>query len=267
MTLHAVDAAGVAAFAERLAAWQQKALREAKLETDWVAPNAVYEDAAHGFLAALLAPVSAFLTEAAAFATRIGPAGAVNGLAQTLLKLTSPGVPDSFQGTEFWDLSLVDPDNRHPVDFASRVAALRAGESPVARAQSWRDGRVKQAVIARTLALRQATPMLFARGDYRPLEVRGRFAEHVVAFLRTLDGAVALTVVPRLPTKLLGSGDAIAFPSGVWGDTELVLPDGIVLTGSRDVLSREELGDLGPAVPVPRLLGRLPVGLLYCPRG
>ncbi len=264
--LHADDAASVATFAERLAAWQQKALREAKLETDWVAPNAAYEDAARGFVMALLAPGSTFLAEAAAFAMRIGPAGAVNGLAQTLLKLTSPGVPDSFQGTEFWDLSLVDPDNRRPVDFALRIAALRAGESPVVLARSWRDGRVKQVVIARTLALRQASPMLFARGDYRPVEVRGRLAEHLVAFLRTLEGAVALTVVPRLPAKLLGSGDAITFPSGVWRDTELVLPDGIVLAGSRDALSREDLGDLGPTVPVHRLLRRLPVGLLYCPR-
>jgi (1->4)-alpha-D-glucan 1-alpha-D-glucosylmutase len=216
---------------------------------------------------ALLAPASTFQAEGAAFAMRIGPAGAINGLAQTLLKLTSPGVPDSFQGTEFWDLSLVDPDNRRPVDFGSRVAALQAGESPVVLARSWRDGRIKQAVIARTLALRQAAPMLFARGDYLPVGVRGRFAEHIVAFLRTLDGAIALTVVPRLAAKLLGSGDAIAFPAGVWRDTELVLPEGIVLAGSWDALSREDLGHLGPTVPVHRLLRRLPIGLLYCPRG
>lgn len=265
-TLHADDAAGVAAFAERLAAWQQKALREAKLETDWVAPNAAYEDAARGFLMALLAPASTFLAEVAAFAMRIGPAGAINGLAQTLLKLTSPGVPDFFQGTEFWDLSLVDPDNRRPVDFVSRAAALRPGESPVVLARSWRDGRVKQAVIACTLALRQNSSMLFARGDYRPVAVRGHFAEHVVAFLRTLNGAVLLTVAPRLPARLLGSGDAITFPGGVWKDTELVLPDGIVLARSRDVLCREDPGEIGPTVPVHRLLRRLPVALLYCPK-
>ena len=211
MTLCAGDAAGVAAFAERLAAWQEKSLREAKLQTDWVAPNAAYEDAARGFLAALLAPGSRFLAEASMFVRRIAPAGAVNGLAQTLLKLTAPGVPDFFQGTEFWDLSLVDPDNRRPVDFAARAAALREGglgegalgegapgegasgegalgegASPVALAGAWRDGRVKQAVIARGLALRRRAPALFARGDYRPLEVRGRFASHAVAFLRVL---------------------------------------------------------------------------------
>jgi len=267
MALHANDAAGVAAFAERLAAWQQKALREAKLETDWVAPNTAYEDAARRFLMALLAPTSAFLGEAVAFAMRIGPAGAINGLAQTLVKLTSPGVPDFFQGTEFWDLSLVDPDNRRPVDFAPRVAALRRGETPLALVRSWRDGRLKQAVIARTLALRQASPLLFARGDYRPVAVRGRFAEHVVAFLRTLGGAVLLTVVPRLPATLLGRGDVITFPAGVWSDTELVLPDGMALAGSRDALGGEDPGALGPTVPVGRLLRRLPLGLFYCPPG
>lgn len=264
-TLRADDTAGVARFGERLAAWQQKALREAKLETDWVAPNAAYEDAARGFLMALLAPASPFLPEAARFSMRIGPPGAVNGLAQTLLKLTSPGVPDLFQGTEFWDLSLVDPDNRGPIDFASRVAALQAGQSPASLARSWRDGRVKQAVIARTLALRRSAPMLFASGDYRPVAVRGRSAEHVVAFLRSLEGAALLTVVPRLPAKLLGNGDAITFPARAWQDTELVLPDGMVLTGSRNVLDCEDLGEVGPTVPVHRVLRRLPVGLLYCP--
>lgn len=264
-TLHADDAAGVTSFAERLAIWQQKALREAKLETDWLAPNRAYEDAAHGFLLALLAPGSPFLAEAAGFAMRIGPAGAINGLAQTLLKLTTPGVPDCFQGTEFWDLSLVDPDNRRPVDFASRQAALQAGRSPVALARSWRDGRIKQAVIARTLALRQTVPMLFARGDYRPVAVRGRFAEHIVAFLRTLNGAVLLTVVPRLPTRLLGSNDSIMFAGGAWRDTELVLPDGIALAGAMDALGGEDPGEVGPTVPVNRLLRRLPVGLLYGP--
>jgi maltooligosyltrehalose synthase len=109
--------------------------------------------------------------------------------------------------------------------------------------------------------------MLFARGDYRPVAVRGQFAEHVVAFLRTLEGAVLLTVVPRLPSGLLGRGDAITFPAGVWRDTELVLPDGMVLAGSRDTLCGEDPGAVGPTVLVHRMLRRLPVGLFYCPRG
>ncbi|HEY1931956.1 MAG TPA: malto-oligosyltrehalose synthase [Acetobacteraceae bacterium] len=259
-TLRAGDADGVAWFAERLAAWQEKALREAKLHTDWMAPNAAYEDAARGFLSALLAPGSRFLGEAAAWARRIGPAGAVNGLAQTLLKLTSPGVPDFFQGTEFWDLSLVDPDNRRPVDLAARHAALREAAPLPRLAGSWRDGRVKQALIARITTLRRAAPALFARGDYRPVEVRGPLADHVVAFLRTLGDAVCLTVVPRLPSRMVGDDDAIGLGARVWGETELLLPHGLSVL--HDVLSDREFGGSGGVLPVRRVLGGLPVAVL-----
>ena len=111
---------------ERLAGWQLKALREAKLATDWTAPNLEYEDAARSFLYAIMADRTGSSLEARdVCADRIGPAGAVNGLTQTLLKLTVPGVPDIYQGAEFWDQSLVDPDNRRPVDFAARVDALK----------------------------------------------------------------------------------------------------------------------------------------------
>src|SRR5262249_277883 len=106
------DAAGLKEFADRLAGWQQKALREAKLATDWTAPDEAYESAARGFLMRLFTGEADLLPDIAHFAHRIGPAGAANGLAQTLLKLTAPGVPDIYQGTEYWDLSLVDPDNR-----------------------------------------------------------------------------------------------------------------------------------------------------------
>ena len=102
--------------------------------------------------------MSEFVADASAFARRIGPAGAVNGLAQTLLKLTVPGVPDIYQGAEFWDLSMVDPDNRRPVDFTRRFAALNADATPVALAACWRDGRVKQALIHRALAVRREVP-------------------------------------------------------------------------------------------------------------
>ena len=115
-------------YTERLAGWQLKALREAKLATDWTAPDLEYEDAARSFLYTIMAD-GGFIAEARAFAQRIGPAGAVNGLAQTLLKLTVPGVPDFYQGAEFWDQSMVDPDNRRPVDFARRIAALAAARA------------------------------------------------------------------------------------------------------------------------------------------
>ncbi|MGA3400457.1 MAG: malto-oligosyltrehalose synthase [Acetobacteraceae bacterium] len=258
MTLSADDSDGCKEFVGRLAGWQQKAIREAKLQGDWTGPDEAYEAAARDFLFSLLAPGSAFAAEAAQFARRIAPAGAVNGLAQTLLKLTVPGVPDFFQGTEFWDFSLVDPDNRRPVDFAARIEALRADASPAVLATSWSDGRVKQAVIARTLALRRAAPALFARGDYRPLDATGPLARHVLAFMRVRGDAASLTVVPRLPHHLLADRNAITIPPTAWQDTALLCPT--------EYVGRRLFDTLGDAAGMP-LAARLPVGGLLrdCP--
>src|SRR5262249_39452424 len=159
LDLAAGDCAGRAAFADRLLVWQQKALREAKLSSDWSAVNEAYEAASGRFVQALLAEGAepGLLAEIAAFVDRIAAAGAVNGLGQCLLRLTVPGVPDLYQGCELWDFSLVDPDNRRPVDFAKRSAALDDADLEVL-AGSWRDGRLKQALIARLLAMRRAMP-------------------------------------------------------------------------------------------------------------
>ncbi|MEJ0019845.1 MAG: malto-oligosyltrehalose synthase [Acetobacteraceae bacterium] len=250
-------------FTERLAEWQLKALREAKLATDWEAPDLDYEEAARSFLYTIMND-RAFVTEAETFVRRIEAAGVVNGLAQTLLKLTVPGVPDFYQGTEFWDRSLVDPDNRRPVDFARRIAAAEANEAPPALAPAWRDGRVKQAVIRRALALRTECPDLFARGSYRPLAVAGAQSERVVAFARA-DGCVV--VVPRLVASLLADarnveGRSILIPPGAWGDTVLHLPDDLAGRPMRDRLSGAVHAPLGPQAPVAALLGRFPLALL-----
>jgi len=260
--LSACDNAGVAAFVERLAAWQQKALREAKLETDWTAPNASYENAARDFLLAVMAPGSRSLGELADLARRIGPAGAVNGLAQTMLKLTTPGVPDFFQGGEFWDLSLVDPDNRRPVDFSARIEALRAGAAPVELVGSWRDGRVKQALIARVLAVRRAAPEVFLRGDYHPIAAHGPCEEHVVAFARRHGDAALLTVVPRLPSRLLRDDDAILIPPDGWRDTVLELPDEFARECWHDPMSGRKIGDVRCRLPVSEALAAFPVAVL-----
>jgi (1->4)-alpha-D-glucan 1-alpha-D-glucosylmutase len=258
--LDVTDAVGLRDFTERLAGWQFKALREAKLATDWIAPNLDYEDAARSFLYTIMAGQSGFLAEAADFARRIGPAGAVNGLTQTLLNLTVPGIPDFYQGTEFWDQSLVDPDNRRPVDFVRRVDALNAAGKPQDLAVHWRDGRVKQALIQRVLALRHAMPELFARGAYRPLDVAGPLAAHVIAFLRSHEGAHCLIVAPRLPAKLLGGDDSIIVPPTVWHDTVLRLPK--VLAGRK---LRDAVGDAGSqqdTASLSHILGKFPVALL-----
>jgi (1->4)-alpha-D-glucan 1-alpha-D-glucosylmutase len=218
------DSAGRAAFAQRLAAWQEKALREAKLATDWGCPNEAYENAAREVLIGLVEKRAApdLLKEICAFANRISASGAVNGLAQVLLKLTVPGVPDLYQGTDYWDFSLVDPDNRRPVDFAARASSLGSREVDDLLAD-WRDGGIKQAIIARALGLRRDHPALFRQGRYEPIGVEGALAAHVVAFARRHDTDIAITAVPRLAHGFRGDGKRITFEAAAWKGTRLKL--------------------------------------------
>jgi (1->4)-alpha-D-glucan 1-alpha-D-glucosylmutase len=253
--LTAEDAAGIAAFAERIAGWQEKSLREAKLVSEWAAPNEIYEAAAKKFITDTLDPSRPVLAEIIAFATRLGAAGAINGLAQTLLRMTIPGVPDLYQGTEFWDQSLVDPDNRRPVDFSARIAALETSTPPDKLLESWQTGAVKQAIIARTLALRVTHPELFAWGDYTKLEATGEQADHVLAFTREFGGKKLITVVSRLAADLVSVIPLV--PGAAWGDTALHLPGDSwidVFTGVRITGSTVELGNLLAHLPVTLLI-------------
>jgi malto-oligosyltrehalose synthase len=224
------DRAGRTAFADRLAAWQQKALREAKLFSDWAAVDETYEAAARHFTMALVAEgaLPDLLQEIAALVSRIAPAGAVNGLVQCLLRFTVPGVPDLYQGAEFWDFSLVDPDNRRAVDFAARAAALGDGDLAALAAQ-WRYGRIKQALIARLLALRRRTPELFAEGSYEPVLVEGAAAASMIAFVRRHGEHWLLVAAPRLPLKLLQGGGGIGLAPHILKDTALQLDGRIAL--------------------------------------
>jgi (1->4)-alpha-D-glucan 1-alpha-D-glucosylmutase len=255
--LKAEDADGIAAFAERVAAWQVKSLREAKLLSEWAAPNDIYEAACREFLSGTLDPARPVLAEIVAFAERIGPAGAVNGLAQTLLRLTTPGVPDLYQGTEYWDQSLVDPDNRRPVDFAVREASLAAARAPAALLAEWQTGAVKQAVIARALQLRAANPALFAKGDYVKLEATGPASAHILAFARTHKKRTIITAVTRLAAGLIT--DSPLPPPGAWADTTLPLPGSDWI----DVLNG------GPvttdSIPAADLFAHLSIALLRSP--
>jgi (1->4)-alpha-D-glucan 1-alpha-D-glucosylmutase len=196
------DRAGRADFAKRLIGWQEKALREAKLRSDWSQPNQAYEAAARDFVLHLIADgrYLVLLTDIFAFIQGVAAIGAVNGLAQVALKLTVPGVPDLYQGTEYWDFSLVDPDNRRPVDFTVRKKTLAATPLGTALA-SWRDGRIKQILVHRLLALRRARPGLFALGRYEPIDA----PDHVVAFRRRHGGDTVCVAVPRLPGRLIGN--------------------------------------------------------------
>ena len=202
------DRPGVAGFAKRIAAWQEKALREAKLHSDWSTPNEGYERAAADLVAWLLSEPSEMLAEIVAFARRIAPAGAANGLAQLLIKLTAPGVPDIYQGTELWDFSLVDPDNRAPVDFAVRRNALNNTDL----SNGWADGFVKQRILACALAARKTAPQIFTDADYLPLQTAGRLATHVIAFGRVVEGSAAIVVCSRFIARLLDSNINWPFP-------------------------------------------------------
>ncbi len=243
-------------FAKRVAAWQCKALREAKLRSDWTAPNEPYEHAAEEFVAWLFASPS-LLKEIAAFARRIAPAGAINSLGQVLAKLTAPGVPDIYQGTEYWDLSLVDPDNRAPVDFAARQQSLASFDKPQTTTDIG-NGQIKQRVIARVLAAREQSPALFADGDYAPLHAEGPLAHHLVAFARVLPEAAAITVFCRHPARLLDGEPTITIAPERWQRTRIVLPPEICALKFRDVLTDKPTSSFDAA----HILSAMPVALL-----
>ncbi|MBA4290099.1 MAG: malto-oligosyltrehalose synthase [Pseudomonas sp.] len=226
LDLHDGDQAGLADYAKRIWQWQQKALREAKLQSSWSAPNEAYENAAQSFTEKLLTGEEGELLRAALHKTvnSIAAAGALNGLAQTLLRMTVPGVPDLYQGNEFWDFSLVDPDNRRPVDYAAREHALEAALPVGELLHDWRDGRIKQALIAQVLNLRVEHAELFRRGSYQALEVLGSQAHNVLAFVREHAGLQAIVIVPIRCASLLENSAVPQVDALRWGDTRVVLP-------------------------------------------
>ncbi|GAC1342325.1 MAG: malto-oligosyltrehalose synthase [Acetobacteraceae bacterium] len=262
LALEPTDAAGLKAFEERVAAWQEKALREAKRHSSWAAPNADYEGACRAFLTGCLDPARPVAAELAAFVARIAPHGAVNSLAQTLLRLASPGVPDLYQGTEFWDFSLVDPDNRRPVDFAARGQALAAAQDPPALLAHWRDGRVKQAVIARALAFRARAPNLFTVGAYAPVRAEGPGADHLFAFVRIHEGRAAVAVGTRLSASLALEATGPVVKPAYWQETRLILPRQLVGRRMVDVLGGTAESVIGARTAAGSLLPSLPMALL-----
>ncbi len=262
--LSAEDREGVAALEERLAAWQEKALREGKRHTGWAEPNMEYETACRDFLHQVMDPdrVSRVLQDIAAFVERIAAPGAVNALSQALLRITSPGVPDLYQGTEYWDFSLVDPDNRRPVDFPAREASLAEALDPAALLAEWKDGRVKQAVVARALQFRAASEGLFTEGSYVPLKAEGERADNVLAFARVLEGRACVTIVARLPAQLPGIGAQPLPDAAGWGATFLNMPRNLVGRPAKDTLAGEESGEVAEQMLLSDILAKFPVALL-----
>jgi (1->4)-alpha-D-glucan 1-alpha-D-glucosylmutase len=223
-------------FRERMENYMLKAIREAKKNTSWLNRNAEYEGAVSSFVRALLKPggQNRFLDDFLPFQRRVARFGLWNSLSQTLLKLTSPGVPDIYQGTELWDFSLVDPDNRRPVDYTRRERLFEStrelGDASRDRSlerllETPEDGQLKLFLIWKTLCLRKQQAGVFQQGEYQPLEVRGAKANHVVAFIRKSEKASILVVVPRLVAGLLTDVDIPPIGPRVWDDTRITLPD------------------------------------------
>ena len=250
------DAADVAAYVTRIQDYMTKAVKEAKVNSSWIQPNEGWDAATRGFVAALLegaeAPNDAhpFRQAFRPFAARVAALGALNSLTQTILKLTVPGVPDLYQGNELWDFSLVDPDNRRPVDYALRreiLTSLGKEANPRELLAAWPDGRIKLFVTRALLHARRHAPDLFAAGDYRPVRVAGKFSESVVAFARAHGDQALFVVVPRLTARL--GGDAAPPVGAAWDDTALVLDDTTrpaVAGGMRCVFNGRTLPALAP---------------------
>jgi (1->4)-alpha-D-glucan 1-alpha-D-glucosylmutase len=221
-------------FIARIQRYMAKALKEAKLNTSWIQPNENWDDAMQEFVARILeaGPRNKFLPAFLPVAAEIARLGAINSLAQTAIKLTAPGVPDIYQGTEIWDDSLVDPDNRRPIDYARRREMLTQIENVPANElmQCWPDGRIKMRLTQRLLHLRRENPELFREGIYEPINFGGAFADCAIGFVRRhRDGAI-IVIVPRLSSR-------VGFPpiGDRWQDTHVILPAG--LSDLRDVFS------------------------------
>jgi (1->4)-alpha-D-glucan 1-alpha-D-glucosylmutase len=279
----AASAQALPVFRERIEAFMIKAVREGKERSSWRRPDPAYEGALAGFVRHVLEPAESeeFLSDLAGFVRRIAAAGAANGLAQVALKICAPGVPDVHQGCELWDLSLVDPDNRRPVDFERRGRMLaelgRAfadGTPPGSDARRrlvgpWQDGRIKLFVTWKLLRLRREQPRLFLEGRYVPLAIRGDRAAHACAFARQRSALTLLVAAPRLCAGLPRAASQLPVGAVTWGDTRVECPeDGVaeyrhVLTGARIPVCRE---GPAPTLAAGDLFADLPVGVALAQR-
>ncbi len=255
-------------FVKRIREYAVKAVREAKVHTAWLKPDGDYEDAYLSFLNDILEPGNPFLQAFLPFQRKVAHSAVYTGLSQTLIKITSPGVPDFYQGCELWDLNLVDPDNRRPVDYEERKAFLKDIQAKVEKdtrqligelLSTKEDGRIKLYLIHAALNVRRENKFLFQEGDYVPLETAGPFKEHVVSFARRKQGKWGVTVAPRFFFALTGERN---HPLGedTWKDTALLLPEKAPEKWT-NALTGEKLGGAG-RLPVAEILRDFPVALL-----
>jgi (1->4)-alpha-D-glucan 1-alpha-D-glucosylmutase len=274
------DTSARESFRQRLGAYMTKALREAKVHTSWLSPNEEYERAVQRFVDAVLDPRRSgpFLQAFAPLQARVAEVGSYNSLAQLVVKITAPGVPDFYQGTELWDLNLVDPDNRRSVDYSRRrslLAGLKPGAtttelpgtatSPEALLSHRADGRLKLFTMHRALAVRTQLRDAFEQGSYIPLQTTGTRRDHVFAFGRRAGNALAITCVPRLVAALAPEGGA-PLGAAVWTDTRIELPSCVGRAVFRDAFTNEvvdsQAAPSGRSVAAADVFRRFPVSLL-----
>ncbi len=260
------DKDALANLAGRMAGFMLKAIKEAKVRTSWTGPDQAYEEAVDAFVRTALDPAKSrgFLEDFAREQAPLEVAGALNSLTQTLLKLTAPGVPDIYQGAELWDLSLVDPDNRHAVDFDIRRQLLDADASRDAAdlLADWRSGAIKLSITLKALQVRREQPSLFTTGNYTELAPSGARAENVLAFLRSEGATAAITIVPVRARALLDSNDMPFVPPAAWGDTAVTLPPEREGRQWRNALTGETVSATNGSLSVAEVLGQFPVALL-----
>ena len=245
----------------RIQAYMAKALKEAKINTSWIQPNEEWDAAMHDFIARILgsSPRNKFLPIFLPAAREVIRLGAINSLTQTLLKLTSPGVPDIYQGTEIWDYSLVDPDNRRPVDYKLRGEILQSLSSatPGELMQTWPDGRIKMYLSQRFLQFRREHSDLFHRGEYLALQAAGTFAESCVSFVRQLNDNWIAVIAPRLSSR-------VGFPpiGEAWQDTAIYLPETLSLKNAHGLFTCRPIRSQKRLVAVRDVFSELPFAVI-----
>ena len=245
-------------FSRRIETWCRKFLREAKLRSAWTSPDEPYENAFIAFARGLLDNPE-FRRDMDRFVARIAPQAIANSLAQTVLRMTVAGVPDIYQGRERWDFSLVDPDNRTPVDFAARRASQDKVVPLGANPESWRDGRQKQALVSRLLNARRLYPDIFREGRYEPIAITGPRAAHAIAFIRRSGPRYAIVGAALRCAEALVGHEEIVPPTDWWGDTELTTVPA-ASTAFREILT-DTTFSAAPTL-VADLFGVLPVSVL-----
>jgi (1->4)-alpha-D-glucan 1-alpha-D-glucosylmutase len=259
-------------FIRRIEQYMTKVLREAKVHSFWSDPNEVYEQTVHYFIREILTPgkLNLFLKDFIPFQKKIAHYGAIHSLGQAILKIASPGVPDMYQGAELWDLSVVDPDNRRPVDFTLRLQYLLEMESVApdelkeyikSLLKTKSDGRIKLYVISKALQTRTAYKDVFRYGTYIPLRVTGSNRNHIIAFARVYESHGCIVVVPRW-ISLLCNGTEFPIGESVWKDTAVEVPRGMGGEWSDIFTDKRLLSHRTGKLPIAQVLSHFPVSLL-----